>query len=162
MSDNPAPAISTDFKPGIEPLMYAVIDLAVCAQLRPVITRLKPPGCETLFSRSLAPELLEVGPWLVQLSKFPEIGRALTELGEDVPWGYFIFSIVDIVSLRHSLRKFNQVQIPNPPREVLFRYWDPRVMRQFLEFATPFQRDRLFQAIEEIEVGGRTYVAELG
>lgn len=86
--------------PGVEPFRYAVIDLAVAEGLRPVIVRLLPSVAEPLFARTFARELLEVGPWLVRLSKTPQVERALAEMAPDMPSGYYAHSMVDIISLR--------------------------------------------------------------
>ncbi|MFT6605715.1 MAG: hypothetical protein ACJA2X_000891 [Halocynthiibacter sp.] len=133
---------------------YAVIDLAVAETLRAALTDKRRDGIEPLFSRNFARKLLEVGPWLVRLSQAPDIETMLAEIGDELPWGYYVQSPVDILTLRKSLRRYNQAQIPNPPREVLFRYWDPRVMGVFLNITTDFQRERLFDWIDAFEVAG--------
>ncbi len=147
--------------PEPEAARYAVIDLASTQSLRPIITALKPAAAEPLFARSFAPELLEVGPWLVRLSKTSEIARALTRMGADVHWGYFIYTTVDIALLCQSLRRFNLARIPDMPDKMLFRYWDPRVMRVFLEVASHEQRARLFEGITCIEVAGVNHYADI-
>lgn len=130
---------------------YAVIDLAVAEQLRPVIARLMRSAAEPLLAHKFAQELLEVGPWLVKLSAAPEVDSLLGEMDPGVPWGYYVHSTVDIVSLRQTLRRFNLAVIPDTPRPVLFRYWDPRVMGVFLKVASREQRARMFEWIERIE-----------
>jgi hypothetical protein len=140
---------------------YAVIDLAVAKQLRTALTEKRIPAAEPLFSWSFDKKLLEVGPWLVRLSAAPEVERVLAEYGEDVPWGYYVSSSVDLLTLRKSLRRYNLVQITGMPGEVLFRYWDPRVMATFLKIATEFQNGRLFEWIDHIEVAGEKYFGDL-
>lgn len=134
-----------------EPFCYAVVDLASAQQLRPVIADQLPSVAEPLFAREFPRALLQVGPWLVRLSKAPEVERMLVEMGADLPWGYYVHSTFDIVSLRQSLRRFNLARLPDTQKEVLFRYWDPRVMRVFLDVATREQYRRLFELIEKLE-----------
>ena len=130
---------------------YAVIDLASAPSLRPVLPRLLSAVAEPLLARSMPLLLLQVGPWLVHLADAPEVAATLTTLGPATPWGYYLLSRVDIVSLRQALRKFNLAQLPDTKREVLFRYWDPRVLRIFLDHATPVQRGRFLEWIDRVE-----------
>jgi hypothetical protein len=142
-----------------EPFRYAVIDLAIAKGLRTGIAGLLPTAAEPLLAHKFPQDLLMVGPWLVRLSKAPAIKETLSEMAADVPWGYYVHSTFDIVSLRHSLRRFNLVQIPSVEREVLFRYWDPRVMRVFLDIATRKQRAKMFELIDQIEAADGSFHA---
>jgi hypothetical protein len=136
---------------------YAVIDLAVVKPLRAPFTEKRTTAVETLLSWSFDKKLLAVGPWLVRLSDAPEVTNTLADYGRDVPWGYYVSASVDLLTLRKSLRRYNLVQIPGTPGKVLFRYWDPRVMATFLKVITEFQRERLFEWIDYIEVGGERH-----
>ena len=107
-----------------------------------------------LFSPEVPFDLLAVGPWLANTAHLP-----LVEMGCDTPWGYFVHASIDIASLRYALLRFNLVELPNPRRTVLFRYWDPRVMKMFLEVATRDQRALLFEFIDRIEGPAGTFEA---
>lgn len=144
------------------PFLYAVIDLATAKEIRPLIDRQVGSTAVTLFAQDQPRALLHVGPWLVRLSKAPEIASALSQYDRHVAWGYYVHSTFDILSLRKSLRYFNLAQIPPDRKEVLFRYWDPRVMRLFLEVASQHQRQRLFELIEQIDIGSSSYFPEAG
>ncbi len=130
---------------------YAVVDLASAPTLRAVVLKLLPSVAEPLFARNSAAQVLEVGPWLIQLSDAPEVDRTIADLGPTVPWGYFLHSSIDILSLRQSLRKFNLAQVDGHPRPMLFRYWDPRVLRSFLNHTSPAQRARFLEWIDLVE-----------
>jgi hypothetical protein len=130
---------------------YALVDLASAVPLRPVIPRLRSAIAEPLFARSQPLQLLEVGPWLVDLAEAPEVAATIAGFGADIPWGYYLHSKVDMISLRQSLRKFNLAQLAGSKKEMLFRYWDPRVIRIFLDGATPVQRARFLEWIDRIE-----------
>lgn len=134
----------------LEPFRYAVIDLASAPSLRPMVSTMTSPLAETLFDSKFPRELLQVGPWLVRLSKAPEVDNALTGMAADVPWGYYIHSTSEIVGLRQSLRRLNLVRLPDSSQEVLFRYWDPRVMDVYLRVMTQHQRTRFFEFIDRI------------
>ena len=130
---------------------YAVIDLASCPALRPLVPKLLSAVAEPLLARNFALALLEVGPWIVHVADAPEVDRILTTYAPAVPWGYYIHADVDIVSLRQALRKFNLAKLDGVAREVLFRYWDPRVLSLFLTHASPVQRGRFMEWIRHIE-----------
>ena len=112
-----------------------------------------------LFSPEVPFDLLAVGPWLANTAHLPELRTTLVEMGCDTPWGYFVHASIDIASLRYALLRFNLVELPNPRRTVLFRYWDPRVMKMFLEVATRDQRALLFEFIDRIEGPAGTFEA---
>ncbi|MEO8242771.1 MAG: DUF4123 domain-containing protein [bacterium] len=130
---------------------YAVVDLASAAALRPVVPNLMSSVAEPLLARSMAPQVLAVGPWLVDLAQVPEVARTLTAWGSSVPWGYYVYSRVDIVSVRQSLRKFNLARVEGSKTDVLFRYWDPRVIRVFLHGTTNAQRAKFLDWIDRVE-----------
>lgn len=134
-----------------EMFRYALVDLASAVALRPLVPGLRSSVAEPLLARSMAPQILQVGPWLVDLAEAPEVARVIAGFGTEVPWGYYLHARVDILSLRQSLRKFNLAQLPGSAKEVLFRYWDPRVSRIFLDGATPVQRGRFMEWIDRIE-----------
>lgn len=139
---------------------YAVIDLATATALRPVVPRLLSAVAEPLLARNLPLQLLEVGPWLVHLADAPEVARTISGYGPGVAWGYYLQARVDIVSLRQALRKFNLAKLPDSPKEVLFRYWDPRVLRIFLNHATSVQRSRFLEWVERVEWPDGTQLAK--
>jgi hypothetical protein len=146
-----------DTKLRTEPLHYALVDLATATGLRPIIGTLPPSTALTLFAENTPQKLAMHGPWLVNLSKSPETKEGLDRLGNRVAWGYYINSTFEIVSLRQSLRKFNVVQLGNARKEVMFRYWDPRVMRTFLDISTRNQRDKFFELITSIDIDSKSF-----
>ena len=135
---------------GAHTFRYAVVDLASAVSLRPVVPRLLSAIAEPLLDRSMPLHLLEVGPWLVLLDDAPEVDRTLAGYGTGVPWGYYLHAQVDLLSLRQSLRKFNLAQLPDRPKPVLFRYWDPRVLRIFLDRTSATQRGQFMSWIDSI------------
>jgi hypothetical protein len=131
--------------------IYAVIDLASAPELSPVIMGQQWFQAQPLFTPETPIEVLSVGPWLSNTAHLPDLMPILDAYDEGVPWGFLVHASIDIVSLRRTLRRFNTVEIPNPRRTVLFRYWDPRVMATFLQVATRQQKTLLFEFIDRIE-----------
>ncbi len=88
-----------------------------------------------LYSGKLPRELEMVAPHLVELSPTNRlIGRWLDE-GWGQAWGVFL-KIDDAANLRHHLRKFLKVQ-DEDGRQLVFRYYDPRVLRAYLPTCRP-------------------------
>lgn len=130
---------------------YAVVDLAAAPGLAPVVMGRLASDAQPLFAPTLAVEVLAVGPWIVDLRRVPELEPEIDAHHARTPWGFFVETSVDIVSLRRVLRRFNYVHIPAKTQPVLFRYWDPRVMRGFLKIATRAQLTVLFEFIDRLE-----------
>ena len=99
-----------------------------------------------LYSGTLPRALEMVAPHLVELSPANRLTRHWLDIGWGQSWGVFL-KIHDAANLRHHLRKFLKVHDPLG-RSLLFRYYDPRVLRAFLPMAEPQQRQALFGPID--------------
>jgi len=98
-----------------------------------------------LYSGKLPRELEMVAPHLVELSPTNRlIGRWLDEGWGDA-WGVFL-KIDDAANLRHHLRKFLKVQ-DEAGRRLVFRFYDPRVLRTFLPTCLPEEARQVFGPI---------------
>lgn len=94
---------------------YAVIDLASAAALRSIVPKLLSAVAEPLLARNFDPTLLQVGPWIVHVTDAPEVDRILKTYATEIPWGYYVHTDIDIVSLRQALRKFNLAKLDGTP-----------------------------------------------
>jgi Domain of unknown function (DUF4123) len=59
-------------------------------------------------------------------------------------WGMFLTSTQPLLEVRRHLRKLLMVKLEGFPERVYFRFYDPRVLREFLQVCTPEQRQVLF------------------
>ncbi len=139
---------------------YAVVDLASAPGLGKIVMGRLSREAQPLFSPDLAFDILAAGPWLADLDRLPELEPAIDAEFRTVPWGYFVETSVDIVSLRRVFRRYNYVRVPDRREPVLFRYWDPRVMKGFLDVATREQREVLFEFIDRLEDPGGSFDAK--
>jgi hypothetical protein len=153
----PDPAATTAEQAGSRLIRYAVVDLASAPALAEAVASLRPPQAETLFLPEMPARLLQAGPWLVDLGRTPEVAAALAGLGPRVPWGYYLHADVDLMWLRLGLRKFYLACMPGFARPVLFRYWDPRVLRDFMAVATSAQRRQFMEWILRIEAADGSF-----
>jgi hypothetical protein len=95
-----------------------------------------------LYSGRLPPALEMVAPHLVELLPDHRLTTTLLDEGWGRAWGVFL-KIEDPSNLRHHLRKFLKVR-DEAGRRLLFRYYDPRVLRIYLPTCTPDELHQVF------------------
>jgi hypothetical protein len=107
-----------------------------------------------LYSGKLPRALEMVAPHLVELFPNHRLTATLLYEGWGQAWGVFV-KIEDPSNLRHHLRKFLKVQ-DEDGRVLLFRYYDPRVLRSYLPTCTVDELRRLFGPIETLLAEARS------
>lgn len=133
--------------------LYGIIDLARAVPLRSHLAYLKAPKAEPLLDRDGYPDLLAVGPWIVDLSLTHQVSNIWKKKGRWKSWGYTVRSSNDIMTLRRHFRKFNIVEIDGHDHPVFFRYYDPDVLLfMFLEIFNPKQIAAFKGDIDEISI----------
>jgi len=99
-----------------------------------------------LYSGRL-PRLLEVNaPHLVELLPGHRLTARCLDEGWGQSWGVFV-KIDDPSNLRHHLRKFLKVR-DEDGRSLLFRWYDPRVLRTYLPTCTPDELREFFGPLD--------------
>ena len=102
---------------------------------------------ECLYEGALHPKLERVAPYLVQLEFEDAQSMRMINRSWGNSWGIFLKSGATMTSLRKHLRKFLRVTGPGG-KALVFRYYDPRVMRVFLPTCSGGQLDQIFGPIE--------------
>jgi len=110
--------------------MWAIVDAAKDSRIFSLVSQCYLDKC-CLFAGELSPELERAAPYLVQFSPRDSTSDRLLELGWGQSWGIFLQSDDSIQVLRRHLRTFLRVK-DQSGRHLLFRYYDPRVMRVYL------------------------------
>jgi Domain of unknown function (DUF4123) len=110
--------------------VFAVLDGAAIPNLLPVLYRIRPPF-ECLYRGELNPDMAEVAPYLVQLEPASEFTQWVLTQGWGKSWGIFVSTKADLTTLRRHFRAFLTVHDENG-RPLLFRFYDPRVLRFYL------------------------------
>jgi hypothetical protein len=110
--------------------VWAVLDAARDKKIYSLISRCYLDKC-CLFAGELSPELEQAAPHLVQLSPRDSLSDSLLEFGWGQAWGMYLQSDDPIRTLRRHLRTFLRVR-DEAGRYLLFRYYDPRVLRVYL------------------------------
>lgn len=101
-----------------------------------------------LYSGNLAPQLEAAAPHLVQLSFDDRCTRDLIINGWGDAWGVFLRSGTTMQKLRRHLRTFLMVNDWTGKR-LLFRYYDPRVLRAYLPTCATEELTTVFGPIQK-------------
>jgi hypothetical protein len=100
-----------------------------------------------LFAGDLPFELEVAAPYLVQLEFEDKYTRGLIERSWGKSWGIFLKSDTRMEKLRRHLRTFLRVRSHNG-KMLLFRYYDPRVLRVYLPTCTSDELQTVFGPIK--------------
>lgn len=121
--------------------LWAVLD---CARNRRIYRELQVSRLDyhCLYSGNISTELKVVAPHVVELTPRYQFTRTLLRDGWGESWGVFV-RINDSTRLQHHLRKFLRVQAEDG-RKLLFRYYDPRVLRAYLPTCTRAELAQVF------------------
>lgn len=90
------------------------------------------PDFDCLYRGELAPDIAECAPYLARLEADTPFADWLLERCWGNHWGIFAVADCDLPTLRRHFRKLNMVYDPETHKPLLFRYYDPRVVRIFL------------------------------
>lgn len=133
---------------GAKPNIWAVFD---AARDKKLYQKIAYSGLlyECLFAGYLSPDLQRTAPYLVQLEQDDRNSCKLLEESWDNSWCVFLEADVGIKTLRKHLRTLLRVQGPSG-MYMLFRYYDPRVLRIYLPTCRGDELDRFYGPIERI------------
>ena len=127
--------------------LYMLVDAARAKPIHPRLLALdRVTQTRSLYQGDIGVNLGHLSPWLVTITEHPDIAW-LAETGFGQSWGLFVVSDVAFEDVRRHLRKFNLVQRPDG-RQLVFRFYDPRVMRGFLPVCGPEELRQFFGPIQ--------------
>lgn len=125
-----------------------MLDCAIDPALHTHAERLSPEASACLFEGRLHPKVLAVSPYVVELSPSDPLTRDWREKGWGQAWGMLIASNAPLMTVRRRLRHFTQAKLPDGAGPVLFRFWDPRVLRVYMPLLEPDQVAAWFKDID--------------
>jgi hypothetical protein len=130
--------------------VFAVLDAARGPEVYDAVRKSGRPF-ESLYDGRLPLELEEVAPYLVELERDHPFTARLLDEGWGASWGCFVGAPVDLRVLRKHLRRFLKVRT-EAGQTLVFRYYDPRVLRVYLPTCTPGELETFFGPIERFVV----------
>lgn len=140
-----------------EDRVFALLDGASVPNLLDRLYADPRPDFVCLFHGELAPDMAEVAPYLVALEQGSAFCDWAITQGWGNHWGFFAVTRADLRALWFHLRMLNIVYGPDG-KPMLFRYYDPRVLRVFLPTCSPEQVKELFgpvnRFVAEADVAG--------
>jgi hypothetical protein len=144
-------AVETHLFAADDNLTFAVLDGASIPELLEKIHVLE-PKCECLYMGDLEPDMAEVAPYLVQLEPDSDFASWVVGTGWGKHFGIFAQTPADFRTLRQHFRR-SLVVYNSDGRPLMFRYYDPRVLRGHLPNCKPDELKALFGPVV-------TYVVE--
>ncbi|CAN5783610.1 hypothetical protein BH24ACI3_BH24ACI3_02950 [soil metagenome] len=127
-------------------LVYAALDGASIPELRTKLYEMNPPH-HCLFRGTLEPDMQEVAPYVAGLQPGSDFVEWLLDESFGKHWGIFIHSRRSLKEMRLHLRKLLTVR-NEAGDPMIFRFYDPRVMNQFLPTCTTDELDTFFGNID--------------
>lgn len=98
-------------------------------------------------------QLLMTAPYLVELDPEEEFTRYVLRNGWDHHWGIFFRADSGIQKVRRHFRDLLTVR-DDKGRKLMFRYYDPRVLRAYLPTCLPSELRQVFGPVEVFIVPG--------
>jgi hypothetical protein len=139
---------------------FAIIDAARDDRLFDLITT---AAHTCLFAGSLAPELRRASPHLAELAPGSALAQAWNKEGRSQCWGITCRSSAELNFLARHFRQFVQAKLPDG-KIALFRFYDPRVWRDYLPTCNEFELRQWFRNVDSFAADagdGRTITYSL-
>jgi hypothetical protein len=128
--------------------MYMLLDTARDQRIYPRLTEFGGSvQARSLYQGDIGESLANVSPYLLSLPEDEQESCWFAEAGFGQSWGLFVTTLVGLDDLRGHLRKFNIVYREDGA-PLVFRFYDPRVLRRFLPLCTTEELRRFFGPIE--------------
>lgn len=106
-----------------------------------------------LYAGALPPELVLTAPYLVRMEFDDRFTWKVLDAGWGNSWGVFLRTDTSLETLRKHLRQFLLVRDERGKR-LIFRYYDPRVLRVYLPTCTQGELRTVFGPIKEFMMEG--------
>ena len=100
-----------------------------------------------LYGGDLPWQLQMAAPYLVELERDHSFTKYLLDAGWGASWGVFLRTETGIDQLRKHLRGFLRVR-DEAGRRLIFRYYDPRVLRVYLPTCWPAELETVFGPVD--------------
>lgn len=106
---------------------------------------------QSLYEGEQGRNLVPFGPYLAEIQKGGKLMPFLVKVGWGKSWGVFLGTNLEFGEARKHLRHFLMADIEGG-QKVIFRFYDPRVMRVFIPTCNAEQRKEFFGKIQHFLV----------
>ena len=130
--------------------LYAILDACDVPGVPPKVKELGEENGVSLYRGEAEEDYWAIAPYLVRVDPLL-LDWIVTTLWEQ-PWGVFVVAEADLEALRTHFRKFLTVQMPDGER-VYFRFYDPRVIQQFLPTCNDAELGEFFGSVQKYGCG---------
>ena len=137
---------------GDDDRVFAILDGARDPLIHPAVTR-SGLAYHCLYTGALDPVLARAAPYLVQLRRESPLTRELVTRWGDA-WGIHLRSFAGLTELHRHFRRFLRVK-DESGKNLIFRYYDPRVLRTYLPTCTGAELDYVFGPVQRFIVEDR-------
>ncbi|MGA9669927.1 MAG: DUF4123 domain-containing protein [Terracidiphilus sp.] len=129
---------------------FAILDGAIGPEVRDLLNQ---AGVfyQSLYEGEQSVDLAPSGPYLAEIQQGGRLIPFLVKVGWGKSWGVFLSSKLGFVETRNHLRHFLMADIEGGQR-VIFRFYDPRVMRILIPTCDAGQRTEFFGQIQHFFV----------
>jgi hypothetical protein len=134
-----------DLRPRVN--VWTILDGARDRRIFGAVDRTSQDKC-CLYSGNLPWQLQLAAPYLVQLDREDSFTDYVIDNGWGNSWGIFFRSETSMRNLRNHLRTFLRVR-DQSGRRLVFRYYDPRVLRLYLPTCNAKELAAVFGPIHE-------------
>lgn len=122
--------------------VWAVVDCARDPRIHSAVA-LPSARAICLYGDDVPPELARVGPWLVPMPPDSTFGAMFASTGRNRAWGVVVRSEADRTAVAEHFAGLLRAMLPDG-RAVLFRFYDPRVLRAYLPTCTKGELAQVF------------------
>lgn len=105
------------------------------------------PSNFSLYRGKKEAMLSTVAPYVFDIAEFNKIWDWFFDEGWSNSWGVVLYTTISIKQIRKHLRRF-LIVITEDKKELLFRFYDPRVLRIFLPTCDAQQLQEFFGPID--------------
>ena len=130
--------------------LFAILDSCDEPRVPPKVAELGGRAV-SLYSGSGEEDYWAIAPYLLQLDSITL--RWIVDQLWETPWGVLLAASKPLSDLRRHFRRFLLVKSPDG-NQYVFRFYDPRLLRCFLDACTPAERDDFFGPVESFYVKG--------
>jgi hypothetical protein len=132
--------------------VWAVLDGARDKRVFSAVVATYTDNC-CLYGGDLPSDLKLAAPYLVALDPEDRTTHYILRRAWGNNWGIFLRSTASMETLRRHLKKFLVVR-DHKGRRLLFRYYDPRVLRVYLPTCWPAELEMVFGPVKAYVVEG--------